>query len=72
MRNNIVFTPIKFQDNLSCIFVDIQQKVQSQVSNCLLIVRLEIHITESLKIKKKNWTALERKAICILNGMDLK
>ena len=29
MRNNMVFISLKFQDNASCIFVDIQQKVQS-------------------------------------------
>ena len=30
MMNNMVFTFLKFQDNSSCIFVDIQQKVLSQ------------------------------------------
>ena len=30
MKNNIVFTLLKFQDNSSSIFVDIQQKVRSR------------------------------------------
>ena len=30
VKNNMVFTPLKLQVNSSCIFVDIQQKVQSQ------------------------------------------
>ena len=30
MKNNMVFMPLKFQDNFSCIFVDIQQKVRSR------------------------------------------
>ena len=30
MKNNMVFTPLKFQENSSCNFVDIQQKVRSR------------------------------------------
>ena len=30
MKNNMIFTFLKFQHNSSCIFVDIQQKVRSQ------------------------------------------
>ena len=29
-RNNMVFTPLTFQDNLLCIFADFQQKVQNK------------------------------------------
>ena len=38
MRNNVVFTPLMFQDNSFCIFVDIHQKVKSRKFAITLMV----------------------------------
>ena len=72
MRNKMVFTLLKFQDNLSCIFADFSAKgAKSKVSNYLLVDSVVI-VTSCLKMLLQNYSKFFLKIEKFTNGFETK
>ena len=66
MRNNMVFTPLKFQDNSSCIFVDIKKSAKSKMYNYLLVDSVK----EEIKTKDRSRYYCEHKCRNFEENLD--